>query len=255
MIDLKGKGALIFGAKRVGRVIADRLAQERVNLAIGYRSSLVEAQTLHTLVAGRVERACLVQGDLAVEEDAARVVSEARQQLGGLHFVINLAAEFPFTPFDTLDGKAWDRAMGMAKGSYLLSIHAARALRQNPGRTKGHIILFGDTSARNTPYRHYLPYLTSKAAIEFMTRALAVELASDGILVNAISPGPTMRPSDIPEDEWLNDVVARTTPLRRESSPEDMAEVVVALLRSESITGEGIRVDAGNHLAGPYELG
>lgn len=254
MIDLKGKGALIFGAKRVGRAIAERLAQEQVNLAIGYRSSVVEAQALLDAVSGRVERACLVRGDLSVEEDVARVVSEASERLGGLHFVVNLASEFPFAPFETLDAKAWDRAMGMAKGSYLLSIHAARFLKKNPGRTRGHIILFGDTSARQTPYRHYLPYLTSKAAIEFMTRALAVELASDGILVNAISPGPTMRPPDISEDEWMNEVVARTTPLRRESSPEDMAEMVVALLKSETITGEGIRIDAGNHLAGPYDF-
>jgi NAD(P)-dependent dehydrogenase (short-subunit alcohol dehydrogenase family) len=254
MIDLKGKGALIFGAKRVGGVIAERLAQEGVDLAIGYRSSLPEAQALHDSVAALGVKACLVQGDLSREADAARVVSEAGRNLGGLHFVINLASEFPFTPFITLDAAAWDRAMGAAKGSYLLSIHAARALKLNPGPTRGHIILFGDASAGETPYRHYLPYLTSKAATEFMTRALAVELASDGILVNAISPGPTIRPPDIPQDEWVNEVIARTTPLRRESSPEDMAEIVVALLRSETITGEAVRIDAGNHLAGPYEF-
>jgi NAD(P)-dependent dehydrogenase (short-subunit alcohol dehydrogenase family) len=95
-----------------------------------------------------------------------------------------------------------------------------------------------------------VPYLTAKASVDFMTRAFAAELAGDGILVNAIAPGPTMRPPDISEDVWQHGVVEHA-PLRRESSAEEMAEIIATLLKSETITGETIRVDSGRHLAGP----
>jgi NAD(P)-dependent dehydrogenase (short-subunit alcohol dehydrogenase family) len=123
-------------------------------------------------------------------------------------------------------------------------------MRRNPGPTRGHIIMFTDWAAGETPYRNYLPYLTSKAAIDFMTRAFAVELAPHGILVNAIAPGPTMRPPDFSPEDWARRVVDRT-PLRRESSPGEIAEMIVTLLRGETITGETIRIDSGRHLAGP----
>ena len=83
--------------------------------------------------------------------------------------------------------------MADAKASYLVTLHAARAMMANEGPTRGHIVLFSDWAALHAPYRGYLPYMTSKAAITYMTRAFAAELAPSGILVNAIAPGPTMR--------------------------------------------------------------
>ncbi len=249
MIDLKGKGALILGAKRIGRDVAIRLSKEGVNLAIAYRTSKREAESLRRKVSANVERTCTVQGDVAVEEDVKRMVSEASQKLGGLSFVVNLASQFVWTPLKSLDGAAWDSAMAEARGCYLLGVYAGRAMMDNPGPTKGHIIFFGDSAAGENPYRGYLPYLTAKAAIGFMTRAFALELAKHGILVNAICPGPTMRPADISKDVWERSVVGKT-PLGRESSASDIAEMVVTLLKSETITGECVRVDSGTHLAG-----
>lgn len=247
MIELKGKGALIVGAKRVGRDVALRLAQEGVNLVIAYRSSQKEAEALRRQVAPKVERACTVQADLALEADVERLVREAARGLGGLSFVVNLASQFAWTPLDALDGAAWDSALAEAKGAYLLALHAARAMLSNPGPTRGHIILFSDSAAGANPYKGYLPYLTAKAAIGFMTRAFAAELARQGILVNAIAPGPTRRPADIEKADWERRIIGKT-PLKRESSAQDIADMVVALLKSETITGECIRVDAGIHL-------
>jgi NAD(P)-dependent dehydrogenase (short-subunit alcohol dehydrogenase family) len=121
-------------------------------------------------------------------------------------------------------------------------------MAQNQGDTKGHLIFFGDWAAEETPYRDYLPYLTGKAAVHFMTRAFAVELASKGILVNAILPGPTEKPPDLSDHGWQ--IALDQAPLRRESSSEEIAEMVVTLLKLETITGETIRIDSGRHVAG-----
>ena len=254
MLDLTGKGALVVGARRIGQALVRRLADEGVNLAIAYRSSKAEAQGLLEQVRPLTERSILVQGDVSVEKDVERIVHQAKKELGSLFFVVNMASSFPRTPLESLDGTAWDRSLSDAKGSYLMAVHGARAMSDNPGPTRGHVLFFSDWAARETPYRGYLPYLTAKSAIDFMTRAFAVELAPTGILVNAIAPGPTMRPPEITPEEWQQAVID-SAPLKRQSSQQEMAELVVTLLKSETITGETIRVDSGRHLAGPGAQG
>ena len=241
---------MLAGTRRIGECVAQRLSMEGVNLAIAYRSSRAEAERLESSVSGRVGKTCLVQGDLTNEEDVNRLVDKAANALGGLNFVINLASDYPSATLDDMSGATWDRAMGNAKGSYLLCASAARIMRHNGLTTNGHLVMFSDWAAGATPYTGYLPYLTAKAAVAFMTRAFAAELAPHRILVNSIAPGPTIRPPEISEESWDKDVLAKA-PLRRESSAEEIAEVVAMLLKSETITGETIRVDSGRHIAGP----
>ena len=249
-MELNNTGALLLGTKRIGERVAMRLATEGVNLAIVYRRSRDEAFRLHTAVSRLVHKTALMQADLKEEDDVKRIISEANESLGGFRYVINLASDYPRNPLNSLDSAAWDRAMSNAKSSYLVAVHASRQLVLNEGPSRGHIIMLGDWAAGETPYTDYLPYLTAKAAIQFMTRGFAAELAPKGVQVNTIAPGPTMRPPEISEDNWHNDVIAKT-PLNRESSPDDIAELIVTLMKSETITGEIIRVDSGRHLSGP----
>ncbi len=241
------KAALIIGAKRVGRVVAQRLAQDGVNLAIAYRSSVNEAQQLVDSISD--VDTTLVQADLSNEYQVVGAVKQTVGAFGGLDYVVNLASDYPYAPFDSLNGASWDRAMATAKGSYLIGLHAARQMRRNPGPQRGHIIMFGDWAAEETPYTDYLPYLTAKAAIHFMTRCLAAEVAPFGVRVNAVAPGPTMRPPEIPPTVWNRDIAAKA-PLQQESSVDDIAEIIATLVQTSSITGEIIRVDSGRHIRG-----
>ena len=248
MLELRGRGAIVAGARRVGGTLVRRLAREGVHLAIVYRRSHDEAEALANDARQHSERVVTLQADLTIEDDVTRLVDQAKAELGDLSFCINLAYDYPRASLAELDAAAWDRGISGARATYLLASHASRAMFGNQGPTRGHLIFFGDWAAEETPYKDYLPYLTGKAAVHFMTRAFAVELASHGILVNAILPGPTERPPDLSERGWQ--IALEQTPLLRESSADDIAELVTTLLKLETITGETIRVDSGRHLAG-----
>lgn len=248
------KTALVVGAKRVGRVVCRRLARDSINLAIAYRSSVNDAQQLEDEIRCDADlpdiETTLIQADLCDESAVENAIHQTVSRLGSLDYVVNLASDYPHAPFDTLDASAWERAMGSAKGAYLLGVHAVRHMgRSNNGPVRGHIVFFGDWAAEETPYRDYLPYLTAKSAIHFMTRCLAAEAAPLGVRVNTVAPGPTMRPPEIPQDIWDRDINAKA-PLQQESSSEDIANIIAVLLQSSSITGEIIRVDSGRHIRG-----
>jgi NAD(P)-dependent dehydrogenase (short-subunit alcohol dehydrogenase family) len=91
-----------------------------------------------------------------------------------------------------------------------------------------------------------LPYYVAKTGVIGLTEALALELASDQILVNAIAPGPILPPPEIEDEE--SRAVERATPLGRWGGEEEIAKAVVALVQSDFITGETIRVDGGRHV-------
>jgi NAD(P)-dependent dehydrogenase (short-subunit alcohol dehydrogenase family) len=246
VLNLSGRGAIVAGTRRVGAAVVERLAREGVRVAVVYRSSREEAERQATGANG-----VAIQADLTDEIAVQRAVAEAREALGDLSFCINLAADYPRTPFTRLDAAAWERGMSGARATFLLAVHAARAMQENPGPTRGHLIFFGDWAAGQTPYLDYLPYLAGKAAVHFMTRGFALELAQYGILVNGILPGPTEKPPDLSQAGW--EQALAQAPLHRESPPEELAEMVVTLLRLEAMTGENVHIDSGRHIAGTAE--
>jgi 3-oxoacyl-[acyl-carrier protein] reductase len=131
------------------------------------------------------------------------------------------------------------------RAAFLCSRAAIPHMRRRGG---GRIVNFSDWIARSgrPRYRGFLPYYVAKAGVMALTEALALELAEDNILVNAIAPGPILAPPETTDDEFQ--AVERATPLGRWGGESEIAKVVVALLDSDFVTGETIRVDGGRHL-------
>jgi NAD(P)-dependent dehydrogenase (short-subunit alcohol dehydrogenase family) len=127
-----------------------------------------------------------------------------------------------------------------------LCAHAAAPHMQRSGG--GRIINFSDWTARSgrPRYQGYLPYYVAKAGVIALTEALALELAADNILVNAIAPGPILAPADMNDEELR--AVEKATPLGRWGGELEIAKVVVSLLHGDFVTGETVRVDGGRHL-------
>ena len=95
-------------------------------------------------------------------------------------------------------------------------------------------------------YPGYTPYYVAKAGVKALTETLALELAADQILVNAIAPGPILAPPEMSKEE--SDGVVKSTPLGRWGGEEEIAKAVMFLVNSDFVTGETIRVDGGRHL-------
>jgi NAD(P)-dependent dehydrogenase (short-subunit alcohol dehydrogenase family) len=118
-------------------------------------------------------------------------------------------------------------------------------MRANGG---GRIINFSDWVAASARPRYpgYLPYYVAKAGVKALTEGLALELAADQILVNAIAPGPILAPPDMPAEEIAT--VMASTPLGRWGGEDEIAKAVLFLVETGFVTGETIRVDGGRHV-------
>ena len=168
-------------------------------------------------------------------------------QFGRLDVLVNMASLYRAVPFDETDVAAWDRQLGVdLRGSFLCARAAVPLMRRHgPG---GRIVNFTDwVAASGRPrYKDYVAYYVAKAGVKALTEALALELAADQILVNAIAPGPILAPPETTPEE--SEAVVRATPLGRWGGAEEIVKAVLALIDSDFITGETIRVDGGRHL-------
>jgi NAD(P)-dependent dehydrogenase (short-subunit alcohol dehydrogenase family) len=245
-MELAGRVALITGGRRIGAVVASEMARGGADIALVYRRSRAEAEETADSLRALGRRVFLVQADLSRPDSGDRVVDETVNALGRLDVLINMASIYVQKPVDELTVEDWDTQLAVdVRAAWLCARAAVPHMRRLRG---GRIINFGDWVARSgrPRYTGYLPYYVAKASVIALTEALALELAPDQILVNAIAPGPIVAPEDTSDDEFAK--VERATPLGRWGGEIEIAKAVLALIDSDFITGETIRVDGGRHL-------
>jgi pteridine reductase len=241
--DLAGKVAVVTGGgTRVGAAIAHALAQAGCDVVVHYASNARGAAQVANDAARLGRRATTVQADLTDRASLARLADEATSfGGGGVDVLVNNAASFERVPPSALDAEAWDRAMALnATAPYLLTLALAPGLRARGGT----MIAIACISA-DRPWRAYLPYSVSKAALAHLVRGLAVALAPE-VRVNAVAPGTVLPPEGY--DEAKRDKLAASAPLRRLGAADDVARAVVFLAENDFITGQILRVDGGRSL-------
>ena len=245
-MTLTDRTVLITGGRRIGAQVAIGLAERGMDVALAYHRSRAEAEETATEVRARGRRAYTYQADLSRGAECTALVDRAAADLGRLDVLVNMASVYAAVPFDRLDEAVWNAVIDVdLRATFLCSRAAVPYMRTAGG---GRILNFSDwVAASGRPrYPGFLPYFVAKRGVIGLTEALALELAADRILVNAIAPGPIIAPEGISAEE--SEAVEAATPLGHWGGETEILRAIVFLLETGFTTGETIRVDGGRHV-------
>ena len=242
---LAGKVALITGGSRgIGRAITLKLAEEGADVVINFFRKKSTAESTAQEARDRGVKAHIIKANVGEPEQIGSMFDEIESQFGRLDILINNAASGVARSALDLDDRGWDWTMDINARAFLLCAQRAAKLMKSGGKM---------VSISSLGSRLVLPIYTavgvSKAALEALTRYLAIELAPRGICVNGIAAGAVETETlklytadpNLPQSAW------QTTPAGRIVKPEDIAELVAFLCSNQStmIRGQIIVIDGG----------
>jgi len=248
-MQFQNKIAVVTGSGRgIGKAIALKLAAEGADIVVNFYRNRAPAEETAAGVVALGRRAHLVKADVGAPEGIEALFAEAEQRFGGVDLLVNNAASGYNRPVMEQKMKGWDWTMNINARAALFC--AQRAAPSMAARGGGAIVnVSSPGSFRVLP--EYVVVGASKAALEALTRYLAVELSAHNIVVNAVSPGivatdalkhfATLRAGD------LLDRTAQGTPAGRLVTPEDVAGLVAFLCSPAAamIRGQTILMDGG----------
>jgi 3-oxoacyl-[acyl-carrier protein] reductase len=246
MMRLQGAVALVTGGSRgIGRAIVKAFAAEGAKVAIVYRGNKEAADSLVQEVIQAGGTALALQADVTDGTAAQRCVEQVESQLGPVSVLVNNAGVIHDDLFVRLEPEDWQAVLQTnLGGTYNFCRAIAYPMMK---RRQGRIINISSIAAEHVN-QGQTNYAASKGAINAFTRALAVELASRNVTVNAIAPGFIATDMSAAIRNKAGDLIEKKMiPMRRMGQPEDVAKVAVFLASADSayITGQVLTVDGG----------
>jgi NAD(P)-dependent dehydrogenase (short-subunit alcohol dehydrogenase family) len=242
---LKGKRAVITGGDSgIGRAVALAYAREGADVLIAFLDERSDAEGTKTLVEAAGQKAVLVAGDLQQSDHCRKVIRAAVSELGGLDILVNNAAhQASLKSLEDISDDEWEL-------TFKVNIHAPFYLTKAavPHMKPGSAIINTASINSDDPNPTLLSYATTKGAIHNFTAGLAQMLASKGIRVNAVAPGPIwtpLIPSTLPEHAVVN--FGKNVPMKRPGQPAELATAYVMLADplSSFVSGATIAVTGG----------
>jgi NAD(P)-dependent dehydrogenase (short-subunit alcohol dehydrogenase family) len=237
---LEGQVALVTGAgKRIGRSIALRLAAEGASIAVNYRTSKAEAESVMREIQALGVKAIAIQADVSRRAEVTKLFAAVEKEFARLDILVNNAGEFFAAKFEDITDEQWDGIMNANLKSQFLCAQAAAPIMKRQGR--GRIVNLSSLGGL-LAWPGYTHYCVSKAGAIMLTRCLASALGPE-ILVNSVAPGTIQFPGEPPDQEYI-----RRVPLHRTGTGDDIAAAVAYLVTADFVTGQIIAVDGGRTL-------
>jgi 3-oxoacyl-[acyl-carrier protein] reductase len=246
MGELSGKVAIVTGAaKGIGAAIARRFGEAGAAVAVNYASDKAGADRLVDEIVRKGGKAVAIQASVAKSADVKRLFAETKAKLGTPSILVNNAGVFTFQPLEAVTEEEFHRQFDTNVLGTLLATREAVATFDSAG---GSVINLSTIASVN-PVPNSVIYSSSKAAVDTMTRALALELAPKKIRVNAIAPGATETEGTKTMGLTMETAKAMgmVMPMGRMGQPDDIARVAVFLASDQSswLTGERISASGG----------
>src|SRR5262249_30396086 len=242
---LKDQVALVTGGSRgIGRGIVTALVAEGAKVAFVYRGNQTAADALVHEITQKGGTALALQADVSNADAAQQCVARVEKEWGRLDILVNNAGIIRDDLFVRMEPDAWQSVLATnLGGTYNFCRAVAYHLMK---QRRGRIINTSSVAAEHVN-QGQANYAASKGAINALTRALAVELASRGVTVNAIAPGFIETDMSEAVRNKAGDMIKKLIPMRRLGQPEDIAKVAVFLASADSgyMTGQVLTVDGG----------
>ncbi|MEO0830949.1 MAG: SDR family oxidoreductase [Pseudomonadota bacterium] len=245
--------ALVTGAgARLGKAMALKLADLGYDVAVHYASSRAGAEDTCAGIKDKGRKAVAIQADLTAEADMQTLVATASDELGGpLTALVNNASIFEYDNIETASRESWDRHLeSNLRAPFVLTqtfaAQAPEAVMDAGGEPVAQAVVVNMLDQRVhklTP--EFMSYTIAKMGLWAFTRTAAQALAPK-VRVNGIGPGPTLRGGRQSEEHFAAQRAA--TILERGANPEDICEALAYLVGAQTVTGQILCIDGGQHL-------
>ena len=239
---MKNTVLITGGSQRIGASISERIAKEGWDVVIHYNKSKKQAFRLKRKLSLYNVKISCIKANLSKESDLKKLFTYAKKEMGEITCLINNASTFELDNIENIKKKDWDYHLNTNVWAPIFLIQ--QFIKNLPKKKDGNIINILDQRVINlTPF--FTTYTLTKSMLWTLTQTLAMSLAPQ-IRVNAIGPGPTIKSKRQTNIQFKRQY--KSVPLKKSVNPSEIANTVLYILKSKSLTGQLINIDSGQHL-------